>query len=41
MILTGEGMKAVINIVKKNSPKFVKPDQLFTKNDGFLYRMKK
>ena len=41
VILTKKGMEALINVVKTNSPKFIDPDQLFTKKDGFLYQLKK
>ena len=41
VILTKKGMEALIKAVKINSPKFIDPDQLFTKKDGFLYQLKK
>ena len=41
VLLTAEGMKAVICNIKKTSPKFDQPDKLFSMTDGFLYRVKK
>ena len=41
VVLNREGIKDLINDVKKNSPKFSDPDKLFTKEDDFLIQVKK
>ena len=41
VILKNEGIQNLLAMVKKNSPSFKEPDKLFTKADGFLYRLKK
>ena len=41
VVINREGIKDLINDVKKNSPKFSDPDKLFTKEDDFLIQVKK
>ena len=41
VVLNREGIKALINDVKKKSPSFEESDKLFSKQDGFLIQVKK
>ena len=41
VVINREGIKDLVSGIKKNSPKFIDPEKLFTKGDDFLIQVKK
>ena len=41
VVINREGIKDLVNGIKKNSPKYIDPEKLFTKGDDFLIQVKK